>query len=320
MDAGVLPGVILDLLDNAASVIRFTSRLKKDNFYSKVVVEFDEPLSDNAPDWEIPTRTITEPLASFTAARGAGLAAARPILSLLGLDAANDQFYAWSQARTKFQSFFSVKVDDPGATIADLAKRVDDFRKPGGRGEKFIGQIEHDTEKPALTWGNVPLFAPYVTVGNSDDSGYLVGGVFPPDPIKKPIPKAMLDEFTGKDGLVYYNWEITGQRLEKWNLLIQFAAILSDRREQLVNDTPGIAFLTALGPKLGNTITDAVIDGNRLTIIRKSHLGLSALELALLTRWIDNPRFPTPTLEWPPAPEKKRTPKPKKPAKPANKK
>jgi len=320
MDAGVLPGVILDLLDNAASVIRFTSRLKKDNFYSKVVVEFDEPLSDNASDWQIPTRTITEPLASFTAARGAGLATARPILSLLGLDAVNDQFYAWSQARTKFQSFFSVKVDDPGATIAGLAKRVDDFRKPGGRGEKFIGQIEHDTEKPALTWGNVPLFAPYVTVGNSDDSGYLVGGVFPPDPIKKPIPKAMLDEFTGKDGLVYYNWEITGQRLEKWNLLIQFAAILSDRREQLVNDTPGIAFLTALGPKLGNTITDAVIDGNRLTITRKSHLGLSALELALLTRWIDNPRFPTPTLEWPPAPEKKRTPKPKKPAKPANKK
>ena len=153
-----------------------------------------------------------------------------------------------------------------------------------------------------------------------DDAGYLVGGVFPPDPIKKPIPKAMLDEFTGKDGLVYYNWEITGQRLEKWNLLIQFAAILSDRREQLVNDTPGIAFLTALGPKLGNTITDAVIDGNRLTITRKSHLGLSALELALLTRWIDNPLFPTATLEWPPAPEKKRTLKPKKPAKPAEKK
>ncbi|MDP7048840.1 MAG: hypothetical protein QF721_05255 [Verrucomicrobiota bacterium] len=320
VDANALPGVIRNLLANAASVIRITSRLKEDNFYSKAVVEFDEPLPANAPDWEIPTRTITEPLASFTAARGVGLAVARPILSPLGLDATNDQFYAWSQARTKFQSFFSVKVDDPRATIAGLAKRADDFRKPGGQGEKFIGQIEHNPKKPAITWGNVPLFAPYVTVGNSDDNGYLVAGVFPPDPIKKPIPKAMLDEFTGKDRLVYYNWEITGQRLEKWNLLIQFAAILSNRREQLVNNTSGIAFLTALVPKLGNTITDAVNDSNRLTITRKSHLGLSALELALLTRWIDNPRFPTPTLEWPPVPEKKRTPKPKKPAKPADKK
>ena len=320
VDANALPGVIRNLLANAASVVRITSHLKEDNFYSKVVVEFDEPLPDNAPGWEIPTRTITEPLASFTAARGFGLAVARPILSPLGLDAANDQFYAWSQARTKFQSFFSLKVDEPVARIADLAKRADNFRKPGGQGEKFIGKIEHNPKKPAITWGNVPLFAPYITVGNSDDNGYLVGGVFPPDPIKKPIPQELLNEFINKDNLVYYNWEITGQRLEKWNLLIQFAAILSDRREQLVNNTSGIAFLAALVPKLGNTITDAISDSNRLTITRKSHLGLSALELALLTRWIDNPRFPTPTLEWPPAPEKKRTPKPKKPAKPADKK
>jgi hypothetical protein len=272
------------------------------------------------PDWEIPTRTITEPLASFTAARGAGLLAAKPILTLLGLDPVNGQFFAWSQARTKFQSFFSVKVDGPKKAIGGLAKRIGDFKKPGGRGEKFIGQIEHDPKKPGLAWGNVPLFAPYITVGNSDDKGYIVGGVFPPDPIKKPIPKEMLDEFADKENLVYYNWEITGQRLEKWNLLIQFAAILSDRREQLVNKTKGIAFLTSLYPKLGNTITDATVNGNKLTLTRKSHLGLSALEIALLTRWIDNPRFPTPTLEWPPAPENKRTPKPKPPKKSPDKK
>ncbi len=314
VDARSLPGVIRDRLPNAPNTIHITSRLKKDNFYSKVVVEFAEPLPAGVPDWEIPTRTITEPLASFTAARGAGLHTAQPILKLLGLDPANDQFFAWSQSRTKFQSFFSVKVDEPKEAIGGLAKRVADFKKPGGRGEKFIGQVVHDKKKPALTWGNVPLFAPYVTVGNSDDKGYIVGGVFPPDPNKKPIPAELLAEFTGKDNLVYYNWEITGQRLEKWNLLIQFAAILSDRREQLVNDTKGIAFLTALRPKLGNTITDATVDSNRLTITRKSPLGLTALELSLLTRWLDNPRFPTPTLEWPPAPPKQRTAKPKKAA------
>ena len=320
VDARSLPGVIRDRLPNAPNTIRITSRLKKDNFYSKVVVEFAEPLPADVPDWEIPTRTITEPLASFTAARGAGLLAARPILTLLGLHAANDQFFAWSQSRTKFQSFFSVKVDAPKKAIAGLAKRVGDFKKPGGKGGEFIGKIVHDAKKPALTWGNVPLFAPYVTVGNSDDKGYIVGGVFPPDPNKKPIPAELLAEFADKENLVYYNWEITGQRLEKWNLLIQFAAILSDRREQLVNDTKGIEFLTALRPKLGNTITDATIDGSRLTITRKSQLGLTALELSLLTRWLDNPRFPAPTLEWPPAPPKQRTAKPKQPKKAADKK
>lgn len=320
VDARALPGAIRDRLPSAPNTIHITSLLKKDNFYSKVVVEFVEPLPTDVPDWEIPTRTITEPLASFTAARGVGMSTAKPVLELLRLDPVNGQFFAWSQARTKFQSFFSVKVDEPKEAIAGLAKRVSDFKKPGGRGEKFIGQIGHKPKKPELVWGNVPLFSPYVTVGNSDDKGYIVGGVFPPDPIKKPIPKEMLDEFANKENLVYYNWEITGQRLEKWSLLIQFAAILSDRREQLVNKTKGIAFITSLYPKLGNTITDATIDGNRLTITRKSQLGLSALEIALLTRWIDNPRFPAPTLEWPPAAEKKRTPKPNKPKKPADKK
>ena len=320
VDARSLPGVIRDRLPNAPNTIHITSRLKKDNFYSKVDVEFAEPLPAGVPDWEIPTRTITEPLASFTAARGAGLHTARPILTLLGLHAANDQFFAWSQSRTKFQSFFSVKVDAPKEAIAGLAKRIGDFKKTGGTGAKFIGQVVHDAKKPALTWGNVPLFAPYVTVGNSDDKGYIVGGVFPPDPVKKPIPAELLAEFTGKENLVYYNWEITGQRLEKWNLLIQFAAILSDRREQLVNDTKGIEFLTALRPKLGNTITDATIGGNRLTITRKSQLGLTALELSLLSRWLDNPRFPAPTLQWPPAPAKQRTAKPKQPKKAADKK
>ena len=123
--------------------------------------------------------------------------------------------------------------------------------------------------------------------------------MFPPDPIKKPIPKELLDEFINKKDLIYYNWEITGQRLAKWNLLIQFAAILSDQREQLVNNTKGISFITSLYPKLGNTITDATLSSNKLIITRKSHLGLSALEIALATRWLDNPQFPKLTLEWP---------------------
>ena len=321
MAARSLPGVIRDLLPNASNTLRITSRLKKDNFFSKVVVEFAEPLPTDVPDWEIPTRTITEPLASFTAARGAGLLTAKPIPH--AARAQHGPTTSSSRGRSRAPSssrFFSVKVDAPKEAIAGLAKRIGDFKKTGGKGEKFIGQVVHDAKKPELTWGNVPLFAPYVTVGNSDDKGYIVGGVFPPDPVKKPIPAELLAEFTGKENLVYYNWEITGPRLEKWNLLIQFAAILSDRREQLVNDTKGIEFLTALRPKLGNTITDATIDGNRLTITRKSQLGLSALELSLLSRWLDNPRFPAPTLQWPPAPEKERTAKPKQPKKAADKK
>ena len=297
--ASVLPSSIRNQLPANAESIRLTSQLKKDNFFTKAVVTFNKELKDKIENWEIPTRTITEPLVSFTAARGVGLSTAQEVLNTLQLNPTNNQFFAWSQGRTKFQSFFALKVKDPNNEIVKLSKKIRDFKKSGNEGEKYIGNVVYDSKKPSVTWGNVPLFAPYLTKGNSDDKGYLVGGVFPPDPIKKPIPKELLDEFINKKDLIYYNWEITGQRLAKWNLLIQFAAILSDQREQLVNNTKGISFITSLYPKLGNTITDATLSSNKLTITRKSHLGLSALEIALATRWLDNPQFPKLTLEWP---------------------
>jgi hypothetical protein len=299
VQASALPAAIKNQLPSSANSIRITSKLKKDNFFTKAVVEFNKELPNKIENWEIPTRTITEPLVSFTAARGIGLSTAQEVLKPLQLKPTNNQFFAWSQGRTKFQSFFAVKVDDPKTEIASLAKRISDFKKTGNDGESYIGNVVHDPKKPSVTWGNVPLFAPYLTKGNSDDKGYVVGGVFPPDPIKKPIPKELLSEFINKENLIYYNWEITGQRLAKWNLLIQFAAILSDEREQLVNKTKGISFITSLYSKLGNTITDATLSSNKLTITRKSHLGLSALEIALATRWLDNPQFPKLTLEWP---------------------
>ncbi len=299
VQAAALPAIIKNQLPSSANSIRITSKLKKDNFFTKAVIELSKEIPNKIENWEIPTRTITEPLASFTASRGIGLSIAQEVLQPLQLKPTNNQFFAWSQGRTKFQSFFAVKVADPKTEIATLAKRISDFKKTGSDGENYIGNVVHDPKKPSVTWGNVPLFAPYLTKGNSDDKGYVVGGVFPPDPIKKPIPKELLSEFINKENLIYYNWEITGQRLAKWNLLIQFAAILSDRREQLVNKTKGISFITSLYPKLGNTITDATLSSNKLTITRKSQLGLSALEIALATRWLDNPQFPKLTLEWP---------------------
>ena len=317
VQASALPNAIKNQIPSSANSIKISSKLKKDNFFTKAVVDFNKELTNKIDNWEIPTRTITEPLVSFTAARGIGLSTAQEVLEPLQLKPNNNQFFAWSQGRTKFQSFFAVKVNDPETEIANLAKRISDFKKTGNDGENYIGNLVHDQKKPSVTWGNVPLFAPYLTKGNSDDKGYIVGGVFPPDPIKKPIPNELLSEFINKDNLVYYNWEITGQRLAKWNLLIQFAAILSDQREQLVNKTKGISFITSLYSKLGNTITDATLNSNKLTITRKSHLGLSALEIALATRWLDNPQFPKLTLEWPKsteAPKAKSKSKKKKPS------
>ncbi|GIT04844.1 MAG: hypothetical protein CM1200mP29_02550 [Verrucomicrobiota bacterium] len=68
----------------------------------------------------------------------------------------------------------------------------------------------------------------------------------------------------------YYNWEITGQRLEKWSLLFQFPAILSARARAAHQQNQGHRIHHLTVPEIWNPITDAPIDGNRLTITRKS--------------------------------------------------
>ncbi len=55
----------------------------------------------------------------------------------------------------------------------------------------------------------------------------------------------------------------------------------------------GHRWLTNSAPKLGNTITEVTaVSPTELRAVRRSDLGLTAVELALLARWLDNPAFP----------------------------
>ena len=122
VQASALPTIIKNQIPESANSIRLTSHLKKDNFFTKAVITFNKEFPNKIDNWEIPTRTITEPQVSFTAARGIGLSTAQEVLNPLQLKPTNNQFFAWSQGRTKFQSFFSVKVDDPKSEISNLSK------------------------------------------------------------------------------------------------------------------------------------------------------------------------------------------------------
>ena len=81
-------------------------------------------------------------------------------------------------------------------------------------------------------------------------------------------------------------------KLAQWVPIFQLASMLSP------NPTfPGAAaasqWLRAVSPKLGNAITEVTVASPaELKAVRRSELGLTAFELAVLTRWLDNPAFP----------------------------
>jgi hypothetical protein len=57
---------------------------------------------------------------------------------------------------------------------------------------------------------------------------------------------------------------------------------------------PEQKWLAAVGPLLGNTVTEVTFKSpNELNIVRKSHLGLNSLELILFSHWLARPDFPS---------------------------
>jgi hypothetical protein len=135
--------------------------------------------------------------------------------------------------------------------------------------------------------------------------------IYPRPPLTNPPPPELFAEIQGKSKLLYYDWEITQERLPHANQMYQLYDILNNRRPYGTNVTAQ-RWLISLAPQLGNTITEMSMTGPKeITLVRKSHVGLTSFELVTLARWINSKNFP---FEFEPAPSVKRRPPGGKPA------
>jgi hypothetical protein len=105
-------------------------------------------------------------------------------------------------------------------------------------------------------------------------------------------PTELLSRVTASTNLLCYDWEITESRLQHWVFLGQ-SLRLAFRRTQMPANYSSFAWLQAIAPKLGNTVTELEVSGpSTLSFVRKSHLGLTGFELHLLADWLESPQFP----------------------------
>jgi len=96
----------------------------------------------------------------------------------------------------------------------------------------------------------------------------------------------------GQTNLVYYHWEITAERLKLLPQLTQLALMVT-RHRQLDAQSAAGKWLAAVGPTLGNSVTEVTQTApNQLTFVRKASGGLTAVELTALANWLETPNFP----------------------------
>lgn len=273
---------------------------KADNLRTWVRATYPAKLDWKSEPWRFPNELVRDPLISFTAAQNLAAILNEPAdLRNLSVRPLTSQFFMWAQSVSLFHGFMATPVKDAPGALKKLSKELPATFNERLR-EQNKGEIYWNEEREQVGWKGLSLLAPQIAATN----GFLFAGLFPPLPLTNQPPSELVSHVTTKTNLVYYDWEITQERLVHWQLLGQILPPFAPDLDKNQGDTNAVPapirkrFLdqkwqAGVAKELGNTATEILQTGpNELTLVRKSHLGLTGFEIMMLTRWLNDPDFP----------------------------
>ena len=145
-------------------------------------------------------------------------------------------------------------------------------------GDKQHGEISKGAcAYNGLEWKGFPFVMPFLQSTTAAGCDFVFAGFFQPE-TTYPTSADVFKEIYGATNLAYYDWELTGRRIEQLIYVGQLMRLAANR-PQLAQSSPGLLWLKALIPKLGNAITDGnrTETPGRFTFDRKSSIGLTAV-------------------------------------------
>jgi hypothetical protein len=267
---------------------------REENLRTTMRLLFPEPVTGPLEAWQVPTNIACEPLVSFTAMRGvAPLLSQWDVLKSLAVEPVPNELYFWAQEHTAFTTFGAFPAADATNQIQRIAERAPDLLGEGWQNQG-LAQIEWDPANPQAIWKGLLMVTPHLRPAQDAGTNFVVGGLFPQLRTSRPPPKELLAQFIQRPDVVYYDWEITQTRVGQWRHLSQLFSVIVGQ-PQLSTNMAGLNWLLLMEkePLLGNTITEiTTVSPNEWLLVRRSHLGLTGLELVALTRWIESRDFP----------------------------
>ena len=269
---------------------------KGESLRSEATLKFASAVPWKLDTFRLPTNSVRDPLISFTAMQGFGDWLSRlPEFKEWELKSAPNQLFTWARSDVPYNLLAAAPMPDTPNTIVRIAPHA--LHTLGTNVAKAgIGRIAFTTNRTEIGWVGMPILVPFVRPAPEAGDDFLLfgsmAGIIPMGPNTNPPPAELLNQFLPRTNLVYYDWEITEAKLAQWVPIFQLTAMLSANPS-----FPGAAaasqWLRAASPKLGNTITEVTaVSPTELKAVRRSELGLTAIELTVLTRWLDNPAFP----------------------------
>jgi len=261
------------------------------NVRTRGELAFSKPVSLELEPWNIPTNFVHDPLVSFTAVNGIRpLMSALPPWTNLNISVPN-QFYFWGMEGPAVETFFAAPWPDASNAVYILSGRFISVCNPWLASNR-MGKLERAVNENGLTWKGFPFLAPFFKSVSWQNNGLVLAGIGPEPAVTNPPPVELIREITSQTNLVYYDWEVTGPRILADVYLTQLLRLMG-HKAQLPADGLGILWLKALASHLGNSGTEiSQKDPTHISFVRKSGIGLTGIELHLLTDWLESPGFP----------------------------
>ncbi len=264
-----------------APKLTFNFEPRKGALRSEMLVDYPQSLNITPEVWTVPTELVRDPLIGFTAVQGVRKAVeGLPHFKQLGSEKTPNQLFLWNQNLMAFTVFAAADVGNPAILISNIVAHV----LPGmtnGPG----GTITVMTNRPAILWRGLPVVAPFIEAADDGKSPYLVAGLFPVMEDKaKPAPAELFAQLKKKN-LIYYDWEITQERMKQWRPIWQAAQILHGR---IFGPSASDRWIEAVTSMLENTVTEGFLESpSRIKLVRQSQAGFTALELVMLAHLLD---------------------------------
>jgi hypothetical protein len=261
------------------------------NVITRAKLTFSKPFSAPLESWHLPVDLMHEPLAGFTAVRGLqSWLTNSSFWHDLQIGAPPDQFFVWSLAGNPFQVYLAAPLHS--AEVSALTDRLLQKGNPWLAANGYIN-FDRASDSNGVVWGNLSGIKPFIKSAGTGSNNWLFAGLLPDtNSAAVPPPAGMIQDVLNRTNLVYYDWEVTGPRLQPDLQLAQTARQLA-RQPQLPLDSASMNWLGMLIPRLGTSATIISRTGPaELTFYRRSTLGLTAPELHLLAGWLESPQFP----------------------------
>ena len=277
--------------------VALTVAAQGDSLRTVARLRFPDTLRWDWQPWQIPTNSLQDPLLSFTAVQGLEPWLRRhPVIQKMEIPFPLRQFFVWAHNDIPFKTLAAMPLPDATNQVRKFAPRLATAMNTNVV-PAMVGAVRVATNGLDAVWLGLPIFAPFLRPANEPGDNFLLGGTMaglvPTMPNTNPPPPELLARLTSRTNLFYYDWEITEGRLTQWRQMAPLLALLGT-----VPAVPGTnaaqAWLEAITPHLGNTITEVTLEQpHEMQLIRKSHLGFTGYELVQLAQWIGSENFPS---------------------------